>query len=83
MPIAILTVGFKRYAFQNPSNATKILELLGKGIAVEWTSEGYVQEPITGRSEREITVELVPATKLVRPPKRVPESHRLGFSDPM
>lgn len=79
MNIAILTVGYQRFAFKKISDATKALDLLSASMPVKWTDGGYAPE-MREEDLRTISLEVIPATALKAEPKRVPESKRLGYT---
>lgn len=86
MKVAILKVGYCTYAFKKPGDATKVMELLGKGVEVETQFQAQRQIWVAGsRAEgaREVSLELVDADRVQPAPKRAPESRQLGYTPPL
>lgn len=83
MNVAIVTIGYRRYAFEKIGDATKLMELLGKGVPVEWQGSGSFEVKPPQASDGEIGLELVPKSRIKPAPKPVPEARRLGYTPPV
>ncbi len=90
MKAAIIRISSYHFAFRSVSKASRLLELLGDGVQVEQEYDDAarqyryeVSSPDDDRRMMSIQMELVDASVIHAPLKRVPKGKRLGFTPPL